>query len=347
MGATLITLGGKGSPLSDVVQRAMAENQGELSIRSLRAPGFRALSPLLDKAQVQIDTAVVEVGLQRLALVADLLAEGLTYPITDPLSMTQLEWNQISKQQAAQRTMTPSARGENKLPIVLPTRLPIYLTTDRFELDLRTLLVSKRSGLPLDTALIKMATRGVNEALEDAAINGATTIDGQDLQDAGYKAPGILNDAHVNTQALTLASWDSTPVGTSIVDEVIAMAGKNIADNKTGPFNLYVPTGVGNAIQNDYSAAKGDLTIQQRIEQLQYGGRGIRVRTVDLMPSTKVALVQMSNDVIDLVTGQMPTPITWTSIDGFTIYNLVMAIMVPRIKSDYEGQSGICVGTIA
>ena len=39
--------------------------------------------------------------------------------------------------------------------------------------------------------------------------------------------------------------------------------------------------------------------------------------------------------------GQPPTVIPWTSLDGFTLYWLVMAIMIQRVRSDYDGNSGI------
>jgi hypothetical protein len=42
--------------------------------------------------------------------------------------------------------------------------------------------------------------------------------------------------------------------------------------------------------------------------------------------------------------GQAPTVIPWTSADGFTLYWMVMAIVVPRVRSDFDGNSGIVVG---
>lgn len=338
-----ISIEGKNSPLSDLVLRAMGEG-GDLSVTSLRTPGFRALAPLHDKAQVVFDQAVVEVGLQRLSFVADLMAEGLTYNLTDPLSMTQLEWDKINKVGAAQRTMSPSARGENKLVVRLPSRLPIYLTTDTFELDIRTLRMSQRLGTPLDTTLVKACTRSVNEAIEDAAINGATTLDGQAMAVAGYTAPGLLNAPNANTQSLTGASWDSTPVGSDVLAETLAMVDKLQADKKYGPYNLYVGTAISNMLENDFKA-NGDLTIRQRLEQIQAGGRNLRIKTTDMMPVQKAALVQMTSDVVDVVYGQAPTVIPWTSLDGFTIYNLVMGIIIPRVRSDYDGNSGICIGS--
>jgi hypothetical protein len=354
------------SPLTDIVTRSLTETGG-WSIEAMRTPGFRmmeaierelgqfrTLAPLPDKAQVSIDKAVVEVGLQRLTLVADLMAAGLTYNLTDPLSIAQLEWNTQSKIGAAQRTMSPSARGEAKLPIITPNRLPIYLTTDKFEIDIRTLKTSQRAGTPLDVSVVKQCTRAVNEAIEDAAINGATTLDGQALKDAGYSAPGILNATGVNTQNLTAAAWTTTPVGSTVFNEVMLMIGKLQAAKKFGPYRLYVGTQIGNTMDTDYnSGTSNPITIRQRllqIESLQ------AVRVADMLTSgngatpsigNKVVLVQMTSDVIDVVVGQPPTVIPWTSLDGFMIHNLVMAIMIPRVRSDADGNSGICVGTTA
>lgn len=355
------------SPLTNVVMRALQE-VGGWSIEAMRQPGFRLMeaampdegfrtaAPMPDKAQVAIDKAVVEVGLQRLTVAADILAAGLTYNLTDPLSIAQLEWHSMSKVGAAQRTMNPSSRGENKLPILTPNRLPIYLTTDTFEIDIRTLKTSQRNGTPLDTALVKQCTRAVNEAIEDATINGATTLDGQDLKVAGYSAPGLLNAPGAEAQSLTAAAWSPAhAVGATIFGEVQSMIGKLQANKKFGPYRLYVGTGIGNALDTDYNATNNaqGLTIRQRllqIESLQ------AIRTADLITSgtavtdpigAKAILVQMTSDVLDMVVGQEPTVIPWTSLDGFTIHNLVMAIMIPRVRSDYNGDSGICIGTTA
>lgn len=356
------------SPLTNVVMKALAAN-GAWSIDAMREPGFRlmekvemdglgafrALAPMQDKAQVLIDKAVVEVGLQRLTLAADIMAAGLTFPLSDPLSVAQLEWSTQSKIGAAQRVMSPSSRTESKKPIITPTRLPIYLTTDGFEIDIRTLKTSQRIGVPLDTSIVKQCVRAVNEAIEDATINGATTLDGQALQDAGYTAPGLLNATNANTQNLTAASWSSAhPVGSAIFAEVMAMIAKLQGDKKYGPYRLYVGTSIGNALAGDWATTNSQgLTILQRllqIEPLQ------AIRVADLLPAgsavtdpigAKVALVQMTSDVLDMVVGQPPTVIPWTSLDGFTIHNLVMAIMIPRVKYDADGNSGICIGTTA
>lgn len=317
-------------PLTAAMLRA-AEKTGELSIASLRT-----LSPLSDKAQIMVDKAVVEVGLQRLTVAADVMAAGLTYPLSDPLSVTQLEWENISKTGGAQRTMTPSARGEFQLPNRSLGRLPIYLTTDDFSLGIRTLRMSQRVGQPLDMTLVQQATRRVNEAIEDAMINGAGLVVG------GYGAPGLLNAPNANTQSISTA-WTSA-TGDQIYADVMAMIGKLQADLKFGPYNIYVGTNYGNALFADFKA-NSDKSIINRLQEITAGGRPIQIKVADMMPPTTVVMVQMTNEVVEMVMGQPPTVIPWTSLDGFTLFWLVMAIMVQRVRSDYEGNSGIVIGS--
>jgi hypothetical protein len=332
------------SPIAGALLRSL-EQSGELSI-----PGLRALSPLSDKAQVMVDKAVVEVGLERLQFAADIMAAGLSYSLPDPLSVTQLEWEEINKVGTAQRTMSPSARGENQLPDRKIHRLPIYLTTDDFSIGIRTLKMSQRVGTPLDTSLIKQATRRVNESIEDACINGATTLDGQALVVGGYDAPGLLNAPNANTGSLTVDWTAANVVGTTgpaMVTDVLAGITALQADNKYGPYNLYLSTEAGNVIEGDFKVNTSD-TIRQRLERIQAGGRPLKVQVVDRMPhaatGTQMVIVQMTSDVVEIVNGQPPTVIPWTSLDGFTLYWLVMAIMVPRFRSDYDGKSGVYLG---
>lgn len=319
------------NPLQGALLRA-AEDGGELSIAKLRS-----LSPLSDKAQVLIDKAVVNIGLQRLVITADIMAAGLTMPLSDPLSVTQVEWESISKTGGAQRTMSPSARGENQLPDRKIYRVPVYLTTDDFNIPIRTLKMSQRVGIPLDTTLVEQATRRVNEAIEDATINGAG------LTVAGYTAPGILNAPNANTQSITVAAWSTAPVGATVLAETLLMIGKLQADFKYGPYRMYVGTAIGNALTTDYSVLNAQgLTIKDRLLKLDSLEA---IKVADQMPAATVVLIQMTSDVIQMIVGQTPTVIPWTDNAGFMLYWLVMSVIIPRVRSDYDGNSGIVIGS--
>ncbi len=334
------------SPLAGSILR-LAQQGKELTV-----PGLRSLSPLSDKAQVLVDKAVVDVGLERLTFVADLLAEGLRFSLPDPLSITQLEWDQESKVGGARRTMLPSSRGENALLDRKHLRLPIYCTIGDFSMNVRLLKMSERVGQPLDVSMVKQETRRVNESIEDAAIFGGTTLDGQGLVDSSYTVPGLLTPPGTANTIANSVDWTAPNVigttGPAMVADILAGVTKLNAALKFGPFNLYLSTNAGVTIQGQFVQYHPG-TIQSMLEGLQFGGRNLRVRVADRMPNAasgqQWALVQMTDDVVEIVDGQAPTVVPYTSLDGWTLYWMVLGIMIPRIRADYNGNSGICIGS--
>lgn len=299
---------------------------------------MRNLAPLPKDAQELIDRAVVRVGLERLAITADFLAEGLTFPVANPMSVMEVYWESISRTGHAIRTMKPEARGERQLPDRSPNRIPIYVTIDDFSFNSRVLLASQRAGAPIDTTLVSDATRNVNESIEDAMINGVP------FNVAGNDAPGLLNAPGVNTFTLT-GPWD-TLTGEQILQDILGMAGTLRAVRRFGPYNLYIPADYGNVLNEDFKT-NSDKTVRTRLEELRYGGRGIRVREADMLPPDTVVMVQMTEDIADIITGQMPTVVSWEDGPGWQRFFAVLAFMVPRIKVDYDGGTGIVVGTPA
>lgn len=311
-----------------------------LSINSI--DDLRAYSPLPDEAQRLIDTAVVSVGLERLTLVADLYAAGLTFPLADPLSVMELYWERDSKIGHAKRMMLPNARGENQLVNRDGLRIPIYATVEDFNLNVRTLRASLRAGTPLDTSMVAQAVRRVNESIEDAAINGAGLAVG------GNTAYGILTHPNANTQAYsggeawTAAAHD----GEDILGDVLNMVDALQADNMFGPYRLYVNTTYGNKLNEDFKA-NSDKTILQRLQEMTFEGQPLTVRVADRLPANYTALVQMTSNVVDVIDGQQPTVISWASANGMEQFFMVLAFVIPRIKAAIDGTCGICVGNLS
>lgn len=328
-----------------MLQRAFANSTG---MRGLTAallgsgtiPALRQASPLPDEAQRVIDNAVIGVGLERLVIVGDWLSEGLVYNLPNPLSVTEVYHEKVSKVGHAKRVMNPTSRGENQLLDRSGVRTPVYITMDDFQFPIRTLLASERVGAPLDTAQAAQTTRRVNEAIEDAAINGWNpTV-------AGNSTYGLLTHPNVNTVAYTgNEAWDAAGhTGEEILTDVLNMIEALQGDRFYGPYNLYVPTSYGIKLMEDFKANSG-LTIQRRLEEVQAGGRGLRVRVADNLPADRTVMMQMTSDVADVIVGEQPTLISWTDGGpGWELFFAVLAIMVPRIKSTYTGQSGIVKG---
>jgi len=56
-------------------------------------------------------------------------------------------------------------------------------------------------------------------------------------------------------------------------------------------------------------------------------------------------MVQMTSDVARAINGMPITTVQWESAGGMRLNFKVMAIQVPQIRSDYDGNSGICHAT--
>lgn len=311
---------------------------------------FRTMAPLPEDAQRIVDDAVMRVGRQRLVIVNDLIEAGLTRPLDNWMSVLEIATDKVGEAGYAQRTMDLDVRGERQ--VIPRSRLvvPVFATHDDFSFGIRELLASERVQQPLDDSHVEQATRNVNVAIEDQAINGWT--DGAAVVKVhGNAAPGLLSSP-ANTYVYTGANkaWDhASKTGAEIVTDVFAMIALAKADNFYGPFNLYVPTAYYNALNKNYvdGTTTFDQTILERLEKIQAGGRAIRIREADLMPANRTALVQMTSDVIDVVVGQQPVPLSWTSNNGLRRFFLVLACLITRVKTDYNGGAGIVIGNTA
>jgi uncharacterized linocin/CFP29 family protein len=300
----------------------------------------RMARPMAEDAEKMIDDAVVGVGLDRLSVVSRILSRGLVKPLPNWLSVMSLQWDKSARYGSAIQTMTPHTVLESSMPALTEDSIPIYLTVEGGEIGIRTLLASQRAGTPMDTTNIEQWTRNVQESIEDQAINGST------LTISGSNAPGLLNAPNVNTfnyvdnEAWTAAGHSGADILTDVQSGVTQLTN----DNFYGPYELFVPTTYGVKLQEDYKA-EDSLTIQQRLEQLNYGGQNLVVTVADLLPTNTTVLVQMTSNVLDVVLGQQPTAIQWTVDPGWVIKIAIVACAILRVKDTSASTSGIAVGT--
>lgn len=324
-----------------LVTPAHMGNLGSGLMRYGSLEGFRANTPLPEDAQKLFDTTVVEVGLDRLVIVRRMLELGLTFSVPNWLSVLQVTWDKVSKSGTARRSMNPSAQGENQLADRTQIVYPVYCTTDNFNLDIRLLLASQRAGAPLDVSQLGQSTRRVNEAIEDAAWNGSG------MNVSGNSAPGFLGAPDVGTFAYVDGeSWAvAGHSGEDILADVLGMIDVAQAAKKYGPYDLCVPTNYGNKLNADFKS-NGDKTIRQRLEEIVAGGRKLHIEIADQLPTNRTVLWQTTSDVADVIVGQEPAPVSWSTPSGWEFTTVVLACMIPRVKSDADGNSGIVTGNL-
>ena len=80
------------------------------------------------------------------------------------------------------------------------------------------------------------------------------------------------------------------------------------------------------------------LTLRERllrIDQIQ------GIKTSEFIPYGTFVMVEMSPSTIQAVNGMDITTIQWQTEGGFEVHFKVMCILLPRMKSDYNGNCGV------
>ena len=332
---------GGATGIGDALPMNIGGRAARALLRSRNLTEYRALVPFPEDVEKVIDKEMVEVGVDGLVLVNYLLAKGLTYPITDILGTTKLETWARGRTGRAQRGMLPHpiARGENKRSDMTPGTIPLYFTWSDFNINIRELSLGRRAGLPVDTTPMNDSFRAVNESIEEDFINGL----GFNIE--GATAYGLLTHPDINLYQLTGGdAWSAAGhTGDEIVRDILAMKAVLQEMEFNGPnYPLVVDNETSLKFDEDYSTVKGEGTIRDRIKKIA----GIDdILVSKRLPADTVVMFQATKDVIRAVDGQRPTSITWDDQPGFWSNYLVMASLIPQIRSNYDGECGIVVGT--
>lgn len=320
--------------LSTMMRHARANGQDPIAV-------VRANSPLPEDAQTLIDTVITRDALEELTFVDDLEGAGLVYPLTNWLGVPELYWAAGSEVGTPVRSMSPVTRRENFKPDRTGFRLPIFCTSMEFSVEPREQAVSERVGAPMDTANVEQAIRRENEAIEDSFFYGA-----EEIVVGGNSVPGVLDAPNRHDHTYTGSEALTAKTGEEIVAEAGIMLGLLADDEQNGPITWYVPPADHLYFATtDYKANSSD-TILSRLQAIEAGGsRNLRVRKAARLRQTgQSAMIHMSSSVVQVVKGQAPTHLSWEE-GPFDVRHVILACVVPRVRTNYSGQSGIVVGS--
>lgn len=287
---------------------------------------------------IAMDQEVERVAKPRLQLVGDLRSQGLEVIIPNGMAKSTFEYEATTDISRAITSMDGIRRGQSDRITFDLRGLPLPIISKDFSLSMREILISRNGGTPLDLTGASLASQRVAEEVERYAI-GLNDV----YQFAGYSVYGVRNFPQRLTKTLTLptaAGW--TP--NVLVNEIIAMRDQAKAAYHYGPFNLYFSTDWDTYLDQDFSAAKGDMTLRERIAKIS----GITlVRSLDYLTTFQVFLIERNPNCMRIVVGMEMTTIQWNSPDGLEYNFKVMCIMVPQFKYDTNNNCGIVHGTAA
>lgn len=295
---------------------------------------------------VSFDRSVLRATRQRLRAWADLRAAN-TYGGFDGFASMILEHETMSDPGEAFTDFDGLTEGRRDQPKFQLEGLPLPITHSPFWFSSRRLAISRKMGTPIDSVMAEAAGRRVAEEIEKTLIGSVTgkTLSPTNVAEYGStpKVYGYTNFPYRITKtditAPTTGGW--TP--NALVDDVLDMIESLNQAGFFGPFMCYHSRDWSKWMDLDYSAAKGDNTLRDRIrkiDQIQ------DVRRLDFLTNTyTLLLVQMTPDVVRAVNGMEFSTVQWESMGGMRLDFKVMAIQVPQIRADINGNCGIAHGT--
>jgi len=300
-------------------------------------PVANANATLRKNDWLAIDAAVIKAAQPRLKLVGDLRGAGLQYTIPNGMGKTSLESESVSDIEAATISMDGLRQGAPDRPQFGLVNLPLPIIHKDFHFSARQVMASRNGGSPLDTTMAELAARKVAEECEKLTIGVRDSY-----SFGGGTVAGLINFSGVLPKVLT-APTDSAWTPKTFLTEVIAMRELSKAAYYYGPWTLYVGTGWDAYLDEDWKD-DSDITLRDRVRQLE----GITdIKTLDYLPGFDVVLLQMTSEVVRMVIGQELTTLQWETQGGLQLNFKVMAIMVPQLRSDFNGNTGIVYGAAA
>jgi hypothetical protein len=282
-----------------------------------------------------MEDAVLPISRMKARIVSDLVANGLTLPIPNGLGKTILKWEDSSDISDASISMAAEAADQGDRVVYTPKTLPLPIIHKGFSLNVRELQSSMgQSGEPVDVTNAQASAAKVGEKIESVFALGDTTV-----TVGGVAVEGILNFTHKQSDVLT-AAW--TASNADPVEDIRSMKQKSINAYHEGPWGVYIPTLYEEVLDDDYVSGY-PKTIRQRI--MEIGGIQF-IHVCNKFTANYVALVELLPTTIRAVIGLQPTMLEWQTMGGLLSHFKVMAIVVPQIRADQAGNSGVVVATV-
>lgn len=327
-------------------------------VNDLRNAGFGvppvANAATLRKEQwIELEKGVVRAYRQRLRAVADLEKES-SYGGFNGLGKMTIEYQAMNDPGIAVIDMDGTTDGETDTPLFILRSLPLPITHTDFGYSSRELMVSKGSDTPFDTVMGEAGGRRIGESIEDqlignvAGVSYATQTSGPGTHTGTSTVYGYTTFparvVKINFTAPTAGGW--TP--DTAHNEVLAALDQLFAQFAYGPFVIYHSIDWTQYMNRVYAVSGGNNPGETLRTMLLKNPDIKDVRRLDRLTSTFTLLfVQMTSEVAQMVTGLDITTVQWEEKGGLELRFKILAIKVPRLRSDYNSKTGIMHGTTA
>lgn len=294
---------------------------------------------LTKEAWLHLDTQIMQAAKSRLRVVTDLRGAGLTYGVPNGMGTTVLEYQKTGDINDAIISMDGLRLGQDDRPVYESAYLPLPIIHKDFQFTLRQIQTSRQSGSPLDVSMGTMAARKVSEMIEKLTLGRQSTY-----AYGGGTIYGMTNFTSRLTATITPPT-DSGWTPATHLSEVLAMKQTAQDAKHYGPFVLYYSSAWDKYLDGDFNTSYPNVTLRERIKKIDNISD---VRTLDYLDSSdstyNMVLLEMDTMTIRLVIGMDIMTLQWDTHGGMLKNFKIMAIIIPQLRADINGNTGIVHG---
>lgn len=299
----------------------------------------RANSALPVDSWEEMDSAVYRGEDNVLVLADDLRAAGLT----DDASIydEELTWQVADTSHDATISMSPETETDEGAPSYKKQGVPLPIIHADYSIGMRQRGPRgvAASG-DLDTLNAYGSSYVVNRTFENMLLYGwGPTIGQKDHTNEGYSLYGLTNFPGAGSGTVRDWGTDPTYAREDIRNMIYQLKNEqNHAPGATG-YWLYLATDLEDHLEDIVDQQSGD-TVRDRISSLS----GLsRVAMLDTLPAGAALMFRPTEDVIDIAIAEDLQTVQWDN--PFRDHYKVMLSATPRIKSTYQGDTGITYWT--
>ncbi len=281
----------------------------------------------------QIDRAVLDVVRAPNVALNDFLRLGLTMPL-DGLGVIVSTYEQLGDMTEANVSMEGIVRGEQDRTPFTPQMIPVPLIYKDFQLPMRHIEASRRGGgESLDTTQARVATRMVQDKIDDIIFNGHATQLGNN---------GPIHGLTTKPQRLQKTSADCGGGDFGTGGNFYKTLNGAIAFLRElgyyGPYGVYVAT---NQYAQTNSLVSG-TAVSERTTALGQLPEVSFINQAHKLTDGEMVVFQASTDVADIAIAQDTIPVQWEGLGGFMIDFRVFTALTIRVKHDANSVCGVC-----
>lgn len=322
-------------PIWDKKDQAFATNESGY-VKIANSQGLVKNSLLRKDEWEALDAAIIEAARSRLNAIQRLQDLGLVKPL-ESIGILSSQWNVGSEMTRATVNLSGQSTNDRDLQDYKLKGVPVPVVHKGFRIGERTLQASRRLGEGIDVTNGYEASRVVAEELERLFFDG-----NDDVELNGDNIFGVTNHGDINTG--TAASYGGGDFGTisNILPTFLGALGDLHDAHMFGPFEAWIYSTQYTQMMDVYTDGSGQSALNRVLGAVPNLNA---IHPSDYLAAGEMVLVQMTPNVIDLALHELNMVVEWSSGDGMTHDFKVMSIAVPRVKSDYDGNSGICYVT--